>query len=212
MTELLLVLVGLAVGSAVAWLFAQQRLARARADHDARTTRIAALETLEKELGKQLTDRQLEVADLRAALDRERTERARAEERWQSERRNLEEQRRFVDDARDRLRETFKALSADALNQTSAILFDRARETVDAQLGRREAAIEKLLEPLHDALRRAEAQVRDMEHARQHAYSTLEERVRALGEQSRMLERETHGLASALRGSQARGRWGEIAL
>ena len=212
MTELLLVLVGLAVGSAVAWLFAQQRLARARADHDARTTRIAALETLEKELGKQLTDRQLEVADLRAALDRERTERARAEERWQSERRNLEEQRRFVDDARDRLGETFKALSADALNQTSAILFDRARETVDAQLGRREAAIEKLLEPLHDALRRAEAQVRDMEHARQHAYSTLEERVRALGEQSRMLERETHGLASALRGSQARGRWGEIAL
>src|SRR5262249_42446708 len=151
-------------------------------------------------------------ADLRAALDGERVERARAEERWQSERRNLEEQRRFVDDARDRLGETFKALSADALNQTSAILFERARETVDAQLGRREKSMESLLEPLRDALQRAEAQVRDLEHARQHAYGTLEERLRGLGEQSRMLERETHGLASALRASQARGRWGEIAL
>src|SRR5438093_1625987 len=142
MTEWLLVVVGLVVGSAIAWLFAQSRVARARAEHEARVARIAVLETLEKELGKQLTERQLEIADLRAALDGERTERARAEERWQSERRNQEEQRRFVDDARQRLGETFKALSADALNQTSAVLFERARETVDAQLGHREKVIE----------------------------------------------------------------------
>src|SRR5262249_6458369 len=157
MTDVLLALIGLVVGGALGWVLAQRRVTTSRVESDARAARIAGLETLEKELGKQLTERQLEIADLRAALDTERTSRTRAEERWQGERRNLDEQRRFVDDARERLSETFKALSADALNQTSAVLFERARETVDAQLGRREQTIESLLAPLREALARSEA-------------------------------------------------------
>jgi DNA recombination protein RmuC len=205
-------LLGGVLGGVAVWLVVQQRITQAGTERAVLGTRIASLETLEKELGRQLTERQLEIADLRAAADSERTERARAEERWQAERRNLEEQRRFVEEARTGLGETFKALSADALNQTSAILFERARETVDAQLGRREQSLRSLLDPLQEALKRAEAQVRQLESAREHAYGSLEERLRALSEQSQTLTRETHSLASALRASQARGRWGEIAL
>jgi DNA recombination protein RmuC len=211
--ELALLALGLTVGALVTWLFARTHAAglaaRERAVLD---VRVAALETLEKELKRQLTERQLESGDLRAALDRERTERVRAEERWTAERANLAEQKRLLGAAREELGTTFKALSADALTQTSGTFLERARETLEAQLGRREQAIEGLLRPLAEALRRAEDHVREIEKTRQQAYGSLEEQLRALTEQNRHLQRETGNLASALRSSQTRGRWGEIAL
>jgi DNA recombination protein RmuC len=217
MPESVLVVFGLAVAAAAgasgAWVAARSH-ARAVSERDrsALVSRIATLEAVEKEVGKQLTERQMEVGDLRAALDRERTERARAEERSAAERRNLDEQRRALDDARARLADTFRALSAEALEQTSGTFLERARETLDAQLGRREQAVEALLAPLHEALRRTDEHVRELEKTRQQAWGGLEEQLRTLAEQGRELQRETSTLSSALRGSQARGRWGEIAL
>jgi DNA recombination protein RmuC len=211
--ELILLVAGAALGAAVSWVVVRTHQAAAAAHaRAALESRIAGLETLEKELGKQLTERQLEAADLRAALDRERTDRARADERWAAERANLDEQRRLLAAAREELANTFKALSADALAQTSGAFLERARETLEAQLGRREQAIEGLLKPLADAVKRSEDHVREIEKARQHAYGSLEEQLRALADHSRLLQKETGNLASALRSSQTRGRWGEIAL
>ena len=213
MLELIFVAAGAAVGAAVAWVAVRAHLTAAAAQaRRALESRVVSLETLEKEVQKQLTERQLEAGDLRAALDRERTERARAEERWAGERANLDEQRRLLTEARDELANTFKALSADALAQTSGTFLERARETLEAQMGRREAAIEGLLKPLAESVRRAEEHVREIEKARQQAYGSLEEQLRALADHSRLLQRETGNLASALRSSQTRGRWGEIAL
>ncbi|MBI2216580.1 MAG: DNA recombination protein RmuC [Candidatus Rokubacteria bacterium] len=217
MLEAVLVVTGLVLGAAIggigAWLIGRSRLTAAHAAERGRLEqRLAALETVEKELGKQLTERQLDLGDLRAALDGERTERARAEERAAAERRNVEDQRRLLDHARAQLADTFRALSADALSQTSGTFLERARETIDAQLRHREQAVEALLRPLQDALRRAEEQVRELEKTRQQAYGGLEEQLRSLAEQSRHLQRETSTLATALRSSQARGRWGEVAL
>jgi DNA recombination protein RmuC len=202
-----------AAGALTAWTVAR---AHARAvferDRASLMSRIATLEAVEKEVGKQLGERQMEIGDLRAGLDRERTERARAEERSAAERRNLDEQRRGIEEARVQLADTFRALSAEALEHTSGTFLERARETLDAQLGRREQAVEALLAPLHDALRRTDEHVRELEKSRQQAWGGLEEQLRSLAEQSRELQRETSTLSSALRASQARGRWGEIAL
>jgi DNA recombination protein RmuC len=54
--------------------------------------------------------------------------------------------------------------------------------------------------------------VRDLERKRESAYGSLDTRLQELAVQSRELGRETGNLAAALRSSQTRGRWGEIAL
>ena len=191
MFELALVVAGLALGVVVAWFVARQAL----------QARVASLETLTDELRKQLTVRDLEVSDLRGAVESERTQRAQAEARWEAARQNVEEQKRLLEEARERLTDTFKSLSADALRQSSTAFLERA----DAQLG-------FAVKPLEEALKRYEEHVREIETARQQAYGGLETQLRILTSSSAELQRETGNLVTALRAPHIRGRWGEITL
>lgn len=73
-------------------------------------------------------------------------------------------------------------------------------------------AVARAVAPLHDALRRYEQRVTELEHERIDAYSELREQVRAMGAVSGELRTETRQLVSALRAPQVRGRWGEHQL
>jgi DNA recombination protein RmuC len=211
--ELSLVVMGLIAGAGLGWLAARAHFqALARAERGAFESRAAVAETAQDDLRKQATERELRISELSAQLDRERTERVQSETRLAATRESLEGQRRLIDEARDRLTETFKAASADVLRVNAGAFLDHARETLEAQLGRRQEAIEGVMRPLEESLRRTQDYVRDLERARQEAYGSLEERLRGLADQSRELQRETGSLAAALRASQARGRWGEMAL
>jgi DNA recombination protein RmuC len=204
---------GLAVGGAVAWVVARGHYAAAAAsERETLRARLAASETLGDELRKQLTQRDLEISELRAAGETQRALRVEAETRADEARRSAEEQKRLVDDARERLAETFKALSADALRQSNTAFLELAREAIEGQLGRRQEAIDGLVKPLTDTLRRYETQVQALEASRQKAYGSLEEQLRALSQNSEQLQRETGALVSALRQPHVRGRWGEITL
>ena len=209
MAELALLVAGAAVGGALAWAIVHARLAAAaQAEQVTLQARVAALETLSDELRKQLTQRDLETGDLRGALQGERTARTQAEARADAARASLEEQRRLLDDARERLSDTFKALSADALRQNQSSFLEMAA----TQLGRRHEAIETTVRPLQEALTRYEEHVRALEAARQDTYGTLKEQLRALAVTNAELQRETGQLATALRAPNVRGRWGEITL
>ncbi|MEX2146295.1 MAG: DNA recombination protein RmuC [Candidatus Rokuibacteriota bacterium] len=209
MLELALLGAGLGLGAAVAWLAARVRLTGAgRADVEVLRARVAGLEARGDEIHKQLSLRDLEISDLRGAVDTERTRRAQVEARAEAERRSVEEQKALLDQARERLTDTFKALSADALRQSNTAFLELA----DAQLGRREMAIDASVKPLQDALARYEEHVRGLETARQHAYGTLEEQLRSLAASSAALQHEAGNLVTALRAPQVRGRWGEITL
>ena len=213
MLELTLVIGALAIGGGVTWAIMRAQAAATLARERAETaSRLASHETLEKELSRQLSERQLECGDLRAALERERVERAQADARAIAARESVEAERRLLDAARERLSDTFKALSADALRQSNTQFLELARQTLEAQLGPRDAEIKGLLEPLQEALGRADAHVRELERKREQAYGALDARLTELTSQSRELGRETGNLAAALRSSQTRGRWGEIAL
>src|SRR6185295_19715013 len=59
--------------------------------------------------------------------------------------------------------------------------------------------------PMADALARIEAQMREIESQRQHSLGGLEAHLATLS-------RETVALSQALRGPNARGRWGELTL
>ena len=209
MLDLALLLVGLLLGGALGWSFARVRAETAvRGGRELLQGRLAAAETRVDELAKQITQRDLEVGDLRGALATEHVARVQADTRLEGEQRAVAEQRALLEEARDQLTETFKALSSEALRDTQSSFLTLA----DERLKGREQAIDALVSPLKDALQRVERQTQQLETKREGAYATLEQQVTTLRGTSEELRRETLNLVSALRGSQARGRWGELTL
>ena len=205
MLEIALLLVGLAIGAGGAWLVARGHFrASAAAEREALAARLAAAETLADTTQKQLTQRELDVAGLRSELTAEQGLRAGTDARWAAARQSLED--------RADLTKSFEALSAEALRKSNTSFLELARQALDAQLNPREEAIKGLVQPLKDSLTRYEAHLRELEAARQHAYGSLEQQLVALRTSSEQLQSETGSLVTALRGSQARGRWGEITL
>jgi DNA recombination protein RmuC len=213
MNEPIVVGIGVVAGALLAWLVVRARAsAAARAERIGLQARVAALEAIELEMRRLLEQRDGEVVHLHTALAEERERRGQADARWEASRINLEEQRRLLDEARIRLADTFKALSAEALQQSGTTFLDRAREALEVQLERRQDAVEGLVRPLQDALVRYEGAVRAMEGTRAHAYGTLEEQLRSLAAGHAELQRETGALVAALRTPHVRGRWGEMTL
>jgi DNA recombination protein RmuC len=211
--DLLVGLAALLVGAALGWLLARARLgARSLAEREAVQGRLAAAEAVAEELRRQLAQREHDLGAVRATLDAERVLHAQADARTEAARLSLAEQQRLVEEMRERLAESFRALSADALRQSHTTFVELARETLDAQLARRQEALDRSVRPLAEALGRYEAEVRALEAVRQQAYGSLEEQLRALAAHSVELQRETGNLVTALRSPQVRGRWGEITL
>ena len=150
------------------------------------------------------------------ALDREQ---AAAATRAEEARRLIEEQQRFLDNTRRELEATFKALAAAALEGSSeqflklaAQKLDGARAGARADLDERKAEIRNLLEPLKETLTRLEKRTGEVERARVDAYSRIDSQVQTLAASAAGLQEQTTTLATALRGPQAGGKWGEIAL
>jgi len=198
MREALVLLAAAGLGCAITWALARSHFrSLARADRAALESRLLGAEALQGELRRQVGGAEQEISKLRVTLDAERVGRAQAEAR-------LGDQQRLTD--------SFKALSGDALRTNSEAFLQVAREAVGAvvadargDLDRRRDAIGALVAPLEDTLGRYESALREMERAREQAYGGLEHQLRTLS-------RETGSLVTALRTPQVRGRWGEITL
>jgi DNA recombination protein RmuC len=115
--------------------------------------------------------------------------------------------------------DTFNALSSAALKSSSEDFLRLASEHLGkvvaetkGKLGEHQVAIDGLIKPLHEALKRYEEQVRLIEESRHKAYGSLEEQLRSLASTHEQLQKETSNLVSALKKPQVRGRWGEITL
>lgn len=183
MIEIIVLLIGLAVGLFLGWLWAQRRASSAQGT-------IAELRT-------QIEKAEEDFGTLRQTLDVEREARVKAETELANATRSFEEQKRFIEEARTRLTDTFKALSADALKDSSGAFVERA---------------EALMKPLNESLKRYEDHVQALEQSRQKAYGSLEEQLKALGGAHRELTDATGNLVNALRRPEVRGRWGELTL
>src|SRR5438876_998412 len=117
------------------------------------------------------------------------------------------------------LQTTFKALSADALRQSTASFVDLAKTHLEglqtkatAELVLREQAVEKLVGPLQESLTKVDEHVRSLEASRQRAYGELSKQVELLAASQDRLRTETSSLVKALRAPATRGRWGEMQL
>jgi len=127
-----------------------------------------------------------------------------------------------IDSARltqEQLRETFAALSSDALRNNSRTFVELAEQTLkhvttaaDGDLAKRQQAIELLVSPLRESLGKVEKQIQEVEKQRTDAYAALREQVETMGKSSEKLQLETTQLVAALRAPQTRGAWGEHQL
>ena len=198
-------LVCAALGALVSWFVAAARAAaavsRAETERERRAAAEAALHELRERHGE---------------LDRRF---AAAEERVSAARQLVEEQKRFVEDSRKQLEDAFGALATNALRGSSAQFLELAeqrwnatREKAAGDLEARRKEIETLLAPLRETLQSLDAKTGEIEKARVGAYDSLKEHLTQLQTATGHLQEKATTLASALRGSQVRGRWGELAL
>jgi len=125
----------------------------------------------------------------------------------------------LLDEMAERLRETFQALSAEALKSNNQAFLQLANMTLQkfqseakGDLELRQQAVENLVAPIGESLKKVDLQIQQIEAARNHAYGDLTAQVRSLIETQEKLQSETGNLVKALRTPTVRGRWGEIQL
>lgn len=147
------------------------------------------------------------------------TQLARQDTQLQEERKASAEKLRLVDEAREKLAESFKSLSADALKSNSQSFLQLARTSLEkfqegarGDLDQRKEAIDQLVKPLNESLEKVDVRIQEMEKSREGAYQRLDQQLRSMLESQVRLQSETGKLVNALRKPTVRGRWGEIQL
>ncbi len=113
----------------------------------------------------------------------------------------LEEKGTFLKESHERLSETFKALSVDALQHNNRIFLDVAKGDLD----KKHEAITNILIPVKETLLRIDQGMRQQ-------HESLKAQMQSLLDTERRLQQETASLVKALRAPTTRGRWGEIQL
>lgn len=136
------------------------------------------------------------------------TELAGARARLETERTAAQEKLRLLDDARQSLKDTFNAVSADVLKANSETFLQLAHTELDAKRG----AIERLVEPLKESLTKVDTKLQQVDAGRISAQAQLATQLQTLRESHQSLQSETNKLVRALRSPNQRGRWGEIQL
>ena len=214
--EILIAIACLAAGFAIAWAWANASAGAARLDLE---RRAAGLDGTAQELKKQNDTLQQDLRISQKRLEEEQKLRASAEKDAESQRANLLEQRRLLDDAQVKLREAFQALAGEALKASSDQFielakskFDSLQKEAEGDLEHRKLAIQAMVDPLETALKDLRTEVSRVESARQEAYGSLRSEVQLLATTSKELREETGSLVSSLKQPQVKGKWGELTL
>jgi DNA recombination protein RmuC len=181
--------------------------------------RAQRAETLADELRRQVESDRAELNQARLELSDSARARAVAETLVAEAARHVEEQKALLAQSRQELAETFQALSGEALQHNNAAFLNLAKVAFESlqieakgDLVQRQQAIDSIVQPLQESLKRYDEQLRQMEQSRQAAYGGLDQHLKLLAESQQRLQQETGNLVNALRTPAVRGRWGEITL
>lgn len=152
-------------------------------------------------------------------LQQARQEVERLKLQLQSEEQLHEERLRMLDDAQDKLHNTFAAASQRALRDNNQQFLQLAQESMrrfqsesQADLDQRKQSIQYLLEPIRSALEKTEQQIQTIEKDRHASFGALGEQLRNLSTDQLALRQEASKLSAALRNPGMRGEWGELTL
>ena len=210
--------IGGGLGLFIGWLFGSRK------------QNVATDTRLENELRQQLAQREADLNQTREQLSQAKASLAAAQanqaaaEKILAEQKQLHEQTlRDAKAAQDKaladLRETFKALSADALKQSAPEFLRLAeerlgkfQETAKGDLTQRQEAIKGLVEPLKQQLETYQKRLQQSETAQSGVLGEVRKQLESLTQTNQSLASETAQFRSVLKSNQARGKWGEETL
>ncbi len=185
---------------------------------------------LETELRQQMAQRETELNQSREQLTQTKTSLATAQanqvaaekiliEQKSLHEQNLREAKAAQEKALADLRDTFKALSADALKQSAPEFlrlaeqsFGKFQETAKGDLAQRQEAIKGLVEPLKQQLETYQKNLQSTSAAQSSTLGEVKKQLELLSQQSTTLAQETQQFRLVLHSNQARGKWGEETL
>jgi DNA recombination protein RmuC len=130
-----------------------------------------------------------------------------------------DERLKAYQDAEAKLRDTFAALSTQALKANNEQFLSlaetrlqQARAAAATDIESRKKAIEDLLAPMAKTLEHVDREIRESERRRAADGATLVEKITALDMMGQDLRGQTQRLVDALKRPGVRGRWGELQL
>lgn len=148
-----------------------------------------------------------------------REELASAQTRLEDEIKATNEKLALYKEAEQQLSDVFRSLSAEALNKNNQSFLNLATENLQRfqdhaqnDLSMRQKAIDDLVNPLQESLRKVDEKIEALEKSRVSTYTAITEQYYGLMTAQKELQHETSKLVTALRKPSVRGRWGEIQL
>ena len=188
-------------------------------DHQADREKLATEAERSNQLASQLQTSSAQAESLRNQNSLLSAENTRISTELTQAHENLKEQKDQLTQAQTKLADVFKSLSGEALksnNQAFLALAEKTLEKVLANakgdISKSKLAIDNLVKPLSESLKKYESQIASIEKSRVESYSKLSAQVAGLFDQQEKLRKETNNLTTALRKPDVRGRWGEVTL
>jgi DNA recombination protein RmuC len=214
-------LIAALVGGAVGFFIGRLAPRRAAAPADSRLEadlqqRLAQRETELKQAGEQVIQSKTALATAQA--NQAAAEKILAEQKTLHEQ-NLRDAKTAQEKAIADLRDTFRALSADALKQSAPEFlrlaeqsFGKLQEAAKGDLEKRQESIKVLVEPLKQQLETYQKNLQQSSVAQSSTLGEVKKQLELLSQQSASLAQETQQFRMVLKSNQARGRWGEETL
>jgi len=164
-----------------------------------------------KRLESSMREKDEQISQLQAECTKMTVEIARLNE----QQKNAEEKIALWNEAKEKLANEFKALSADALKSNSTQFLELAKTNLEkfqegakGDLEKRRQAVDELIKPLKESLKNVDGTLKQI--GKDH--SGVREKIESLLTSEAQLQKETANLVSALKKPTVRGRWGEMQL
>ena len=194
---------------------ANARILKISEDRSAALSKLEYLSTLEKKL----IEAQTLQADAQEKISALKQQIATIKTVLEKEQKATEEKILLLEDVKTSMTDTYKALSASALEKNNQSFMNLANttfakymESAKTDFELRSKAVKDVVLPVKEALAKYDEYVRSVERQREKAYGGLSEQVFSLIKTQNDLQKETGKLVKAMRVPHVRGRWGEITL
>lgn len=156
---------------------------------------------------------------LQRQISEKRTHLAALEARHAANQNNADEKLALLEQSRIQFKESFQALSSEALSKNNESFLSLAKATLEkyqegakGDLEKRQQAISKTVEPVGLALKAFNERVDKIEERRTQTDASIGQQLQQLAQSQVQLSKTTGSLVQALRAPQVRGQWGEMQL
>lgn len=213
---ILVAIVFFALGAIIAFLFTKNKLSTEQISNQ---IKFEELEKQNIQLKHDVSDAKDNANELQREWFKEKERNTELSTKYQESLKAIEDQKIFLAETNDRLKEQFEALSSKVLQNNNQQFLDLAKTTLEKHLAdskndldKRQQAIDSIVKPLNESLNKFDGKIQEIEKAREGAYSEIKVFLDAMKGTTEKLQKETNTLVSALKTSHTRGKYGEIGL